>query len=77
MFISVFPGCSAGSKSLPKAEQITLVRCVPDPAALEVFVISKDLTVRQYDFTSCWMDNALTTITKLNATGVEVYDLKY
>lgn len=58
MFISVFPGCSAGSKSLPNAEQITLVRCVPDPAALEVFVISKDLTVTQYDFTSCWMDNA-------------------
>lgn len=58
MLLVTLSGCASRPKGLSDVERVTFMRCIPEPATMEVFVLSSDLTVIQYDFTSYWIGNS-------------------
>jgi len=58
MLLFTLSGCSEKRYDPSKVEQITLTRIVWDNPKYEVFVITPDYVVKQYDFTLYWVENA-------------------
>ena len=51
-------GCADKSFDPASVEYITVMSVIPDPAKYEVFVMTPDCLVKEYDFSLYWMNNA-------------------